>query len=86
MPIGRLLICVVLAVIYPFSSTIYPTVVRGSSVSLASACARLGAISYGVLVPVSYLLENLGLVGGIYPANTFPLKHIFRRLHPLRYF
>ena len=64
--LGRLFICVVFAVIYPFSSNIYPTVVRGSGVSLASACARLGAISYGVLVPVSSLLENLGLVGGIY--------------------
>ena len=65
--LGRLFMCVVFAVIYPFSSNIYPTVVRGSGVSLASACARLGGISYGVLVVVSSWLEDFGgLVGGIY--------------------
>ena len=63
---GRLFMCVIFAVIYPFTSNMYPTVVRGSGLSFASACARAGSMSYAILVILSGWLEEFGLVGGVY--------------------
>ena len=56
--LGRMFVCVVFAIIYPFSSKLFPTAARGSGISLASACARFGGISYGVLMVVSKFLES----------------------------